>query len=113
MPEKPAIISGGVLVYRLFDVAWEIDLAAVEATLTESRRFRIDRKLFSKAFEFKNPPVSIALHGFEMDIGGAPRQASFSISTWRTPQWRRWSPWPSNSGMPIRLPNGHGRSVFR
>jgi hypothetical protein len=64
--EKGAVItSGSLLEYRLYDVAWEIDLLKVEERVREFKRLGIERKLFSKAIEFVNPPVSLRLKSFE------------------------------------------------
>lgn len=67
----PLIKSGKILIYRLYDVANEIDLLKVEQKLgIEAKRLKIGRKPFSKAFEFANPPVSFQLKGIEKDING-------------------------------------------
>ncbi|HSB51410.1 MAG TPA: hypothetical protein VLD40_02005 [Dissulfurispiraceae bacterium] len=72
------IHSGKILLYRLYDVGYEIDLPKVEEKLKrESRRLRIERKPFSKAFEFANPPVLFQLKNVEGDIQGHAR--SFSV----------------------------------
>ncbi len=63
-------LSGGILIYRLYDVAWDIDLAKVEKKVNEYRRQSIDRKRFSKAFEFVNPPLSLKLKTFEKTLDG-------------------------------------------
>jgi len=66
------IQSGSIIIYRLFDVCWEIDLAAVEQRAGGAKRLRIDRKRFSKAFEFTNPPVTLHLGRSSMDIKERP-----------------------------------------
>lgn len=69
--ELPIIKSGKILIYRLYDVAYEIDLLKVEEKLKkEAKRLRIERKPFSKAFEFANPPVSFQIKGIEKEING-------------------------------------------
>ncbi|MCL4537821.1 MAG: hypothetical protein M1610_09550 [Nitrospirae bacterium] len=69
--ELPIIKSGKILIYRLYDVAYEIDLLKVEEKLKrEAKRLRIERKPFSKAFEFANPPVLFQLKGIEKEITG-------------------------------------------
>jgi hypothetical protein len=70
-------ISGGILIYRLYDVAWDIDLVKVEERVREYKRQSIDRKRFSKAFEFANPPLSLKLKSFEKDLDG--RRYSINI----------------------------------
>ncbi len=63
------IKSGKILVYRLYDVANEIDLLRVEERLkTEAKRISIERRPFSKAFEFANPPLVFQLRGIEKEI---------------------------------------------
>lgn len=69
--------KGKIIFYRLYDVAYEIDLTKVEETLQRNaRRVRIDRKPFSRAFEFSNPPVSFHLQGFETQINGLSMHAA-------------------------------------
>ncbi len=69
--EPPRITSGSILVYRLYDIAYEIDLRKVEERLQlEARRLKIGRKPFSRAFEFSNPPVVFQLKAVDRDIGG-------------------------------------------
>jgi hypothetical protein len=70
-------IFGGILIYRLYDVAWDIDLVKVEERVREYKRQSIDRKRFSKAFEFANPPLSLKLKSFEKDLDG--RRYSINI----------------------------------
>lgn len=73
MGKDPSVLieSGKILVYRLYDVAYEIDLARVEETLKQqARRTRIEREPFSKAFEFANAPVAFQLQRFEREILG-------------------------------------------
>jgi hypothetical protein len=70
MGDGSPIVSGGILIYRLYDVAWDIDLGKVEERVREYKRQSIDRKRFSKAFEFANPPLSLKLKSFEKDLDG-------------------------------------------
>lgn len=64
------INSGKIIVYRLYDVAYEIDLIKVEEKLKrESKRLKIQKKPFSKAFEFVNPPVTFQLKSIKKNIG--------------------------------------------
>jgi hypothetical protein len=62
--------SGSILIYRLYDVAWDIDLKKVEEKVSNYRRLTIDRKRFSKAFQFTNPPLSLTLKTFEKELRG-------------------------------------------
>jgi hypothetical protein len=65
------IKSGRILIYRLYDVAHEINLPGVEERLhEEARRLKIERKPFSKALEFTNPPVVFQLKSIEWESGG-------------------------------------------
>jgi len=67
----PAIKKGKILTYRLYDTAFEIDLSKVEEKLKkETKRLKIKRKPFSKAFEFANPPVSFQLQTLEKEFTG-------------------------------------------
>ena len=65
------IKSGKILIYRLCDVALEIDLSGVEERLLEeAKSLKIERRPRSKAFEFANPPVVFQLKSIEWDSGG-------------------------------------------
>ena len=63
-------VSGSILLYKLYDVAWDIDLVRVEEKVRDHKRQGIDRKRFSKAFEFVNPPLSLTLKTFEKNLKG-------------------------------------------
>lgn len=63
-------VTGSILIYRLYDVAWDIDLKKVEEKVSDYRRLSIDRKRFSKAFQFANPPLSLKLKPFEQELHG-------------------------------------------
>lgn len=63
------IEKGRIIIYRLFDVASEIDLALVESHIKEgAKRLRLSRLPHMKAIEFSNPPVSIELQGFDRHL---------------------------------------------
>lgn len=67
----PSIGKGTLIVYRLFDVASEIDLLAVERMAREgTKRLRISKQPYMKALEFANPPVSFDLPPFQKNIFG-------------------------------------------
>ncbi|MGE5893022.1 MAG: hypothetical protein ACM34I_03095 [bacterium] len=69
--QTPVIHTGKILTYRFYDVAYEIELHKVEEKLQkETKRIRIERKPFSKAFEFANPPVSFTLGQIDKEIDG-------------------------------------------
>jgi hypothetical protein len=72
--ESMTVKSGSILLYSLYDVAWESDLRLVEQKAHGARRFKIDRKRFSKAFEFTNPPVTVSLGTFQKELLGARRE---------------------------------------
>lgn len=65
------IKSGKILIYRLYDVAHEINLPGVEEKLREeARRLKIEHKPRSKALEFSNPPVVFQLKSIEWESRG-------------------------------------------
>ena len=64
-----AIRQGRIIIYRLFDVADEIDLSLVEEKVKQgAKRMRISRHHFMKALEFTDPPVSFELPGFSLRL---------------------------------------------
>ncbi|MBI4699388.1 MAG: hypothetical protein HY758_10940 [Nitrospirae bacterium] len=66
-----AIKKGKIIIYRLFDVASEINLSLVESQTREgTRRLRLSKYPSTKAIEFANPPVSIELQGFIKHLFG-------------------------------------------
>ncbi|MCD7874570.1 MAG: hypothetical protein LUH17_06310, partial [Acidaminococcaceae bacterium] len=62
-----------MIVYRLFDVADEINLDLVQALWTSrnkiASRLRLDR-ISTKSITFKDPPVLVELGSHEMELGG-------------------------------------------
>lgn len=58
------IEKGRLFIYRLFDVADEIDLSLVEQKVKEATRIRPSKIPFSRALEFKNPPLGLELKPF-------------------------------------------------
>ncbi len=59
------ITKGKIVIYRLYDVAYEINLSLVEEKAKEGvRRLRLSRYPYMKALEFTDPPVSFVLTGF-------------------------------------------------
>lgn len=82
---KQVIVErGSVLVYRMFDVAEAIDLAALEANAraaTGTSRLRIAR-LGGQALIIKNAPVSISLGEQELVIAGATHRCSVQARVW-------------------------------
>jgi hypothetical protein len=60
-----SISKGRILIYRLFDVALEIDLAKIEErAVAGTRRFKLSKYAYTKALEFANPPVALELTAF-------------------------------------------------
>ncbi|CAG1066472.1 hypothetical protein BAC1_02089 [uncultured bacterium] len=67
-----SIGRGRILVYRLFDVALEIDLARTEERVKAgTRRFKLSRYGYTKALEFANPPVALELAPFSSGYFGS------------------------------------------
>jgi hypothetical protein len=63
------IKEGKIILYKLFDVAAEIDLALIEKKAKRGvKRLRLSRHPYMKALEFKNPPLSFELKGFDKKI---------------------------------------------
>ena len=66
------IKSGKILIYRLYDVAHEINLPGVEERLhAEARRLKIERKPFSKALEFCQPACRVSTQEHRVGVRGA------------------------------------------
>jgi hypothetical protein len=63
------IHKGKIVIYRLYDVASEIDLSLVESKAREGvRRLQLSRHPYMKALEFTDPPVSFVLPGFTKQL---------------------------------------------
>ncbi len=59
------INKGRIIIYRLFDVASEIDLSALEKLDREgAKRLKFSKYPYMKALEFANPPISFELASF-------------------------------------------------
>ncbi len=74
--------AGAIVALRLFDIAYTIDLAQVEAiwaarSNASSRRGRLSATP-EKAVAFGVPPLAIALDPVELELGGARVQAEVS-----------------------------------
>lgn len=66
-----AVIKGRIIIYRLFDVAAEIDLSVIESRPKEDvKRLRLSKYPYMRALEFTDPPVSFVLPGFEKELFG-------------------------------------------
>ncbi len=70
---EPQVVSGGIVAYRLFDIAYAIDLSAAEALWTErSRASSLRARLTTtpaKAVTFGVAPVEIALAPVSLSLG--------------------------------------------
>lgn len=76
-------MSYEIWVYRLYDVAQEIDLGQIEAMLAHDhpmRRLRLS-KVRSKALSFKNPPLTLKLPATSVSLQGhnIPAQVSAKL----------------------------------
>jgi hypothetical protein len=75
----PRVADGQLFVYRLFDVADSIDLAAAEKTAAAPKsRLALDGAGSGTAFEFPRPPLHLVLGRREIRIGGELREAEAS-----------------------------------
>lgn len=64
-------MRGSVLLYRLYDIAQEIDLLKAEQVLSVEKpvsRLKLSR-VRPKAIEFKNPPLTVELEGRMIQVG--------------------------------------------
>ena len=72
---EPLVVAGAVIAYRLFDVAYAIDLAKAEAAWARQRRSTSTRARLSatppKAMAFGVPPVEIMLEPIALRLGSA------------------------------------------
>lgn len=60
-----SVEKGRILIYRLFDVAQEIDLSMIDRFQREgSKRLKFSKNHYMKALEFANPPISFELAPF-------------------------------------------------
>ncbi|MCC6502705.1 MAG: hypothetical protein IT362_06190 [Deltaproteobacteria bacterium] len=72
-----SISRGRILIYRLFDVGLEIDLAKVEERIKAgSRRLKLSRYAYTRALEFANPPVVLELSPFSSGCFGPETKVS-------------------------------------
>lgn len=76
--KKPLIDKGRIIIYRLFDVALEINLSKIEERTKEgARRLKFSKYPYMKAIEFTNPPVSFELQPFTKTLFG--REVKVSV----------------------------------
>lgn len=75
----PAVADGEVLVYRLFDVADAVDLAAAEAAVAAPKsRLRLASAQSMTALEFPRPPLRLVLGPRELPLPSGARAAEVS-----------------------------------
>jgi hypothetical protein len=76
--------SGTIVVMRLFDVAYAIDLARVEALWAAHAKAAPSRARFSatppKAMSFGNPPVVLMLGPLNLEFGGVALECTLTAS---------------------------------
>jgi len=78
------IRKGSILVYRVFDVGEEINLAMAEKlllSLAEPARLRLVTDL-RKAIIIKEAPIIAELAGEKLELGGKPMDASVTAKIW-------------------------------
>lgn len=69
--KTPAVEKGSIIIYRLFDVALEINLSVIERTAKEgAKRLQFSKFPYMKALEFTNPPISFELPPFNKSLFG-------------------------------------------
>jgi hypothetical protein len=73
------IAHGSIHIYRLFDVADSVDLAAAEhAAGGEKSRLRLEGAQSGSALEFPRPPLHLGLGTREVPLADGPREARAS-----------------------------------
>lgn len=76
------ILKGSLLVYRVFDVAEEVDLGRVEALLSEpTARLRLTRSP-RKPVVLRNAPVTVALGEQEIELSGKIVRTELQAKVW-------------------------------
>lgn len=77
-PDAPRVEAGSVVALRLFDIAYEIDLALAESLIADRApatvaRIRLLARAEPKAIAFDVPPLEMALGPVELELAGSPR----------------------------------------
>src|SRR5512138_178783 len=73
------VADGAVLVYRLFDVADAVDLAAAETAVSAPKsRVRLEGAQSGSALEFPRPPLHLRLGPREVPLASGTRRAETS-----------------------------------
>jgi hypothetical protein len=79
MSNGARISDGTVFVYRLFDVADAVDLAAAEAAVSAPKsRLRLEGAMSGSALEFPRPPLHLGLGAREVPLSSGGRRAEAS-----------------------------------
>lgn len=67
--KTPLIAKGRILIYRIFDVAVEINLSVIDQRAFEgARRLKFSKYPYMKAIEFAEPPVAFDLQPFSKSL---------------------------------------------
>ncbi len=77
-PAQPIVTSGAIIAFRLFDIAYAIDLAKVETVWAARARSASRGRLTAtspKAVAFDVPPVSLVLDPLTLTLNGGAVQA--------------------------------------
>lgn len=81
--EAPRVVSGAVFAYRLFDIAYAIDLAKAEALWAERSRSGSTRARLNatppKAVSFGVPPVELVLEPMPVNLGTVTLTAEVTV----------------------------------
>lgn len=64
-----SVAKGRIIIYRLYDVASEINLSKVEGRAKEgAKRLQFSKYPYMKAIEISNPPISLELQSFNKSL---------------------------------------------
>lgn len=71
--KTPSIAKGRILIYRIFDVAVEIDLSLIEKKryVEGGRRLKFSKYPYMKALEIPNPPIAFDMQPFTKPLFNA------------------------------------------
>jgi hypothetical protein len=80
---EPTVASGAILAYRLFDVAYEIDLAKAETAWARTMSTATSRGRLTAtpptAMTFGVPPLQLPLPPVSLDLPGGPLEATVMV----------------------------------
>ncbi|HEY3055057.1 MAG TPA: hypothetical protein VGK31_03890 [Thermoanaerobaculia bacterium] len=81
--QPPIVRKGRVIVYRIFDLAEEIDLRSVESLLRERQASRLSlARSTGYALVVRNAPVTLALGASTIRVGAAPLSTDVYARIW-------------------------------